>query len=62
MVHDKYEIYVGGNMVEFIHEPLALRSGDFRQRAVEHENERVSSADGVIATLLQIGKALKVVA
>src|SRR5579863_5044832 len=62
MEHEKYEIHVRGDVIEFVGQPLALRSIGFRKRAVKRENQRVGGAHGVVAAVLQIGKALEIVA
>src|SRR3989442_1076448 len=41
VVHDKHEVNVLRNMIEVVQQPLALRSGNLIERAVEHQSHRV---------------------
>ena len=61
MQHQENEIDAGGKVVELALEPLALRAGDFVERAVKDEDQCVGGADGVVAIFAEVGKALEII-
>src|SRR5579872_1542496 len=52
MIHDKDKIYVGGNVIELVGEPLVLRPRRFFLRAVKDKEERIGGVYGVVAAVL----------
>src|SRR5205807_9106287 len=60
--HDENEIYVRREVVQLVGQPLALLTGDFFECTVEHENESVAGSYRIETTLLEVRKALEIVA
>src|SRR5579862_298728 len=52
MIHDKDEVHIRRDVVQFVAEPLILWSSRLFLRAVEDKKQRVSGANGVVAAVL----------
>ena len=61
MKNKKNEVHISRNIVQLPIEPLSLWSGCFLEGAVKNQYQCVGSADGIIATVLQVGKTSKVI-
>src|ERR1700730_7893273 len=59
--NNKDELDIGGNGIELLGQPLALPTGDFFERTVEDEYERIGGTDGVVSTLFQVREMLEII-
>src|ERR1017187_1232590 len=61
MHHEENEIDVGGDVVEFALQPLALRTRELIQRTIQDEEQRVGGADRIVAAVLQVWKVAEII-
>src|SRR5580700_9798736 len=55
------KVHICRQRIQFVRQPLTLRSGSFVERTVKHQQERVGGTGGVVTIILQIRETLEVV-
>jgi len=59
--NNEHKVHIARKMVQLLGEPLPLRAGDFVERTVQHQHQRVGGADGVVDAVFHVGEALEIV-
>src|ERR1700736_5919928 len=59
--HKKHKVHFSRDVVELAGKPLALRTLDLIQCAVEDQHQRIGRANRVVAAMVEIRKALEIV-